>query len=412
MNIFIMILVALFMAGFYLLESPNQRATPQETHYAVTRADLRAVAECTAAAQNAAIKSVPFEDICVIQNQIESKYICLNEKMAITKCEVVRGKKPEFSFIITATGQIGEENYNNILEIMEQYYPDAGTFGLYMDGQIISGGSTSKRTVPAAAAKDMELVNGQLVYMTQYEMPDNYTEFVAPVDTDLVCPAGAVKAYRFGRWQCVGYNTKTNCAGDMIWDSDLQECIPDETRKPLCAEKQTAVMVDEVWECVNPFPDKTCPSGMIARLNYSTLEWECITDPNTTPEVKKCDTFISGAVYGAIGATLRVPTTTSCTDCERMVTDPDTCVSVCVPDAAKATDPKCYAGARECQGPARAFYFGFPSRTYAANVTEIKGHDIPLDPMHSQNRKFNCLDCGPRGVDESKSFPPYIAVCK
>lgn len=413
MNIFIMILVVMFMAGFYMMQSPNQRNIPTETEYAISHADMRAIAQCAAAAHQATIKGTDFTDICTEQNEIVSKYVCLDAKSAITACTVTRGKKPAYSFIITATNQIPDTDYNNMLEILEQYYADAGTFGLYMDGKIISGGSVSKSPVPKGIIDNMGLSDGQLVYFTQYEIPDETTEFDDPMAADINCPAGTVKTYRFGRWQCVGYNTKTNCAGDMIWDSDLLECVPDESRKPLCAEKQTAVMVDDVWECINPFPDKTCPDNMVARLNYNTLEWECIEDPTNTPTTKKCANIVTGAVYGGAGATLRVPTASSCTDCEKMVTDPDTCITVCIPDATKINDPKCYPGAsRECSGTSRAFYFGFPSQTYAANVSDVDGQIIPLDSVHSQNRKFNCLDCGTREIDKSKSFPPYIAVCK
>ena len=206
--------------------------------------------------------------------------------------------------------------------------------------------------------------------------------------------------------------TKTDCGGDMIWDSDLYECVPDETRKPLCADAQTAVMVDSVWECVDPFPDKNCPDKMIARLNYNTLEWECVTDPSATINSKKCTHITSGAVYGALGATLRVPQT-SCTDCERMVVDTETCVSSCVPDPARLTDPLCYPGqADECSGPSRAFYFGFPSPAYIETVETMVNVAVPLDKSHAQNRRFNCLDCGAGEIDMSRSAPPYVAVCK
>ena len=57
MNIFVMILVAIFMAGVYMLGAPSQRMTEQETQYAIDRADLRSVAECAAAAHNATIRT-------------------------------------------------------------------------------------------------------------------------------------------------------------------------------------------------------------------------------------------------------------------------------------------------------------------------------------------------------------------
>lgn len=103
MNIFIMFLVAIFMAGFYMLNAPSQRMTEQETSYAIERADLRGVAQCAAAVHNATIHGGEFNDICVEQNKIESRFVCLNTNLSVTKCEVVRKKKPAYSFIVTAT---------------------------------------------------------------------------------------------------------------------------------------------------------------------------------------------------------------------------------------------------------------------------------------------------------------------
>lgn len=412
MNIFIIVLVAIFMAGYYMISSPSQRIPEQETEYAINRSDLRGVAECTAAMHNAQIKGTDFNDICIAQNNITSNTICLNAGGAKTKCEIVRNKKPDASYIITATGALADADFNNMMEVLEQYYSDAGTFGIFMDGQIVSGGTSDKRSVPKTIISELELTNGQLIYMTQYEVPDSQTVFTTPISPDVICPAGTVKTYRFGRWQCLGYNTKTNCGGDMIWDSDLLECVADESRKPLCAEQQTAVLVDSVWECINPFPAKTCPDNMIARLNYNTLEWECVADPTKTEDVKKCTNITTGAIYGAIGATLRVPQS-SCTDCEKMITDTQTCVSYCIPDPSQINNPNCYPGrTRDCSGRSRAFYFGFPSFSYVSNVSDLAGKFVPLDRHHSQNRKFNCLDCGDGEIDTERSVPPYTAVCK
>ena len=151
---------------------------------------------------------------------------------------------------------------------------------------------------------------------------------------------------------------------------------------------------------------------MIARLNYNTFEWECVVEPGSAADSKKCDNVVSGSVYGAFGTTLRIPQT-SCTDCERMITDPETCVSRCVPDASKVNDKNCYPGnISECSGSSRAVYFGFPNMAYVNNVEDLSGASVPLDKQHSQNRKFNCLDCGMGQIDESRSRPPYVAVCK
>ncbi|MDE6250872.1 MAG: hypothetical protein K2M34_04570 [Alphaproteobacteria bacterium] len=412
MNIFIMILLAVFMMGYYMISAPSVRNTEQTTEQAVRYADLRGVAECATAVHNAKIRNTEFSDICVNQNGISSQFICLNTNMSVTDCAPRGRQKPTYSFILTATAPLDNAQYNDMMEILEQHYADAGTFGIFQQNKIVSGGTSNKRSVPKSIIDKLELTDGQLIYMTQYEIPDTGTEYTAQIAPDVVCPVGTAKTYRFGRWQCVGINNKIDCGGDMIWDSESLECVPDESRKPLCASNQTAVIVDEVWECINPFSENTCPGNMTARLNYETLEWECVSDPAAADAVKKCAHITGGAIYGRPGTTLRVPPI-SCTDCEKLVTDADTCVSVCVPDETKVNTPACYPGrAAECSGASRAMYFGFPSYSYGENVSAIKNLAIPLDKGHAQNRRFNCLDCGEKQIDMEKSKPPFIAVCK
>ena len=410
MNIFIMILVAMFMGTYYLISSPSLRIHEQEIEYATTRADLRSTAECALAAHNATINGRTFDDICVDQNDIQTDIVCLNAQHTITPCTGEKSKKPEYTYIITTTKPVDDDKYNDMMEILEQHYADVGTFGVVIDEQIVSGGGT-KRKIPRAIMQSDPITDGQLVYLTQYSIPDTDIDYESTDGASITCPSGTAKVYRFGRWQCIGVNPKTNCAGDMIWDSDLGECIPDESRKPLCASQQTAVIVDEVWECIDPFAEKTCPSGMIARLNYNSLEWECISDPNASQKVKKCDHMTMGAVYGKPGAMLRIPPS-SCTDCETLYVDPDTCATACIPDTTKMTDVRCYpSGTRACSGSTMGFYFGFPDLSYAARVTAVKGVSIPLDASHSKNRMFNCMDCGVGGIDQEKSKPPYVIVC-
>ena len=411
MNIFIMVLVSLFMAGYFWLSSPSQQISQHTTEYAVTMSDLRSVAQCAVAVHNAQINGYEFQDICVEQNGIVSKFICLDERLKLTQCEVVRNKKPAFSYIVTATDPLQASNHNNIMEILETYYTESGTFGMFQDNMIMSGGTSTKRNVPAEIVAEMGLADGMLVYLTQYELPDAGTEYEMGGTPNVVCPTGMAQVYRFGRWQCIAYNTKTDCGGDLIWDSDLYECVPDESRRPLCASSQTAIIVDDVWECVNPFPERSCPGDMVARLNYNTLEWECVIEPGSNKDSTKCAHIAMGTISGGIGSTLMIPQT-SCTDCERMVVDPETCVSSCVPDPTKMRDRRCYPGrVNECSGPSRAFYFGFPNHEYTTSVDAIDGIDVPLDEAHSQNRRFNCMDCGDGVIDAGRSRPPYVAVC-
>ena len=413
MNIFIMILMAIFMAGYYLMDSPSQKLRTHETEYAVNRSDMRVIAQCATAVHNAQINGFEFEDICVSQYGITSEFVCLNESMKAVNCDNKNSRKKINHYIVTATAPIDGMYFNDMMEILEQYFSESDTFGLFQENTIMSGGTATKRIVPNAIIQQMKLQDGQLVYLTQYDIPDAGNVLAEGMTVaDINCPIGTAKTYKFGRWQCIGYNVKTDCGGDMIWDPDLSECVKDESRKPLCTGNQNAVMVDDVWDCVSPFPEKACPGNMIARLNYNTFEWECVEEPGSAADSKKCDNIITGGVYGALGTTLRIPQT-SCTDCERMVTNPDTCESYCVPDPAKMNTTACYPGnISECSGSSRAIYFGFPNLSYIKNVTDISNVSVPLDSQHSQNRKFNCLDCGTGQIDGARSRPPYVAVCK
>lgn len=411
MNIFLVLLISVFMAGYYMFFAPSARIPEQEAEYAISVADLRSIAECAIAAHNAQIAGGRFEDVCIEQYGVKSEFVCMDSRSSITPCDASGTKRPQYSFIITTTDALHTSDYNEMMEILEKNFSTSGTLGIFQEGIVLAGGTTAKRGVPDAIQKSLDLQDGQLIYMTHYETPDPTRVFTGAVVNDITCPVGTTKTYRFGRWQCIGYNLKTSCGGDMIWDSTLLECVPDESRKPLCSGEQTAVIVDNVWECINPFGERTCPNNMLARLNYETLEWECVEDPNKAKAASKCAAAGSRAIRGRGGATLRLATT-SCTDCEKMVIDEETCDAVCVPDETKLASPTCYPGrAAECAGASRAFYFGFPNRDYLVNVPAVSGVNVPFDSAHSQNRKFNCLDCGAGTIDTSKSVYPYTAVC-
>ena len=411
MNIFLIMLISLFMAGYYMFFAPNARMPEQETDAAIAVSDLKSVAECALAVHNAQISGGVFDDVCVAQNEITSKSVCLDNRGGITQCGATGTKRSNASFIITTTGAIDVADYNNMMEILEQDFATSGTFGIYQDGVIVSGGTSSKRNVPESVQKEFNLQNGQLVYMTHYDTPDAERTFTNPGADNLTCPAGTTKTYRFGRWQCLGYNMKTSCGGDMIWDYGTMECVPDESRKPLCTGNQTAVMNEGLWECVSPFADRQCPVGMIARLNYENLEWECVEDMNMVSAPSKCSAPTKRAIRGRDGATLRLAST-ACNDCEKAIIDETTCTATCVPNPDKLNSPSCYPGrAMECSGISRAFYFGFPNQEYASKVPAVSSANIPFDSVHSQNRRFNCMDCGRGRIDTAHSMPPYIAVC-
>ena len=413
MNIFLILLSVIIMAGYYVISSPSQRIIQHETEYAIKKADLRSIAECVVATQNASMYGEEFTDPCVERYEIISQYICMNDSYNIVSCDSETTKAPDFNFIITTSFALPETEYNSMMEILEKYYPDAGTFGVFVTPDLMAAGSVSRRTIPQKIIDAAKLKDGQLMYLMQYTIPEKTIDYPLVDGSNIICPVGTMKTFRFGRWQCVEYNYKISCTGDTIWDPDLMECVEDESRKPLCSNNQTAVMIDDIWECVDPFSDQTCPKNMIARLNYSTLTWECVEDPNATKNVKKCDNIaLQQKPRGGIGATLRVRSI-SCTDCETAVVDNETCETYCIPDISKLNDPKCYNGdISECSGINRGIYFGFSAKSRIDGITRLENETIYLDRDHSQNRMFNCMDCGDGEIDTQKSISPYTAICK
>ena len=407
MNIFLTVLVALFLGAYYIFTAPSVRTQSFETEYAVKYADLRAIIECTAAVHNANLSGTVFKDDCVKQNGIQSDIICLDRRMNITDCS----GKSTYNYVVTTSGTIPDAQFNNTMTILEKNFTDAGNFGIFQNGYIISGATVTKRSVPKALASNMHMMDGQLVYVTQFAKIDPATQFAQPDVDDVVCPVGTTKVLRFGRWQCIGYNTKTVCAGDTIWDYSTNSCIPDDSLKPLCNSVQTAILVDGIWECVDPFPDRKCDGNTTAKLNYTTMTWECIVDPNKTGKNTKCSGIKMPVVLGRGRSSISRQKLT-CTDCEKMLVNEDTCIAYCVPDTSKITSAGCYPdNSLNCSGDERGLYFGFPDVKYAKQVSDIAGKEIVFDTEHSQNRKFNCMDCGERGVNHEKSFPPYITVC-
>lgn len=412
LNIFLILLSVIIMAGYYIISSPSQRIIEHETEYAIKKADLRSIAECVVSSQNAAMYGEEFDDVCVEKYEVTSQYVCMNDKYNVVPCDSEDSKSPDFNFIITTSYPLPEEEYNNMLEILEKYYPDAGTFGVFMNPNLMSAGSVANRSIPERIISAARLQKGQLMYLMQYKIPDQTIDYPLVDGSGIECPGGTMKTFRFGRWQCVEYNYKISCTGDTIWDPDLLDCVADESRRPLCANNQTAVLIEDIWECVDPFSDQVCSDNMVARLNYSTLTWECVEDPNATKNVKKCDNIARAPqMRGAVGATLRVRSV-SCTDCETAIVDEDTCETYCVPDPSKLTDPRCYdADISECSGPNRGIYFGFSAKSRFEGIAALENAKITLDRNHSQNRMFNCMDCGEGVIDTEQSVPPYTAVC-
>ena len=416
MNIFIMVIVFLFMAGWYFLDAPSQKIRGTDIETALADSGLRSLAECFAQSHAAILSERESNLDCAETYQIQTMQVCVDQNDRVVKCAEDRIGKFPASFVITKSPPIAQEDTHAMMRVLGSMYPNVGNFGVLMyseQSNYLMAANGAKREIPTQIAKDANLENLQLLYVTKIpvQVPMNA---VAAEGVDVIdCPPNQVRVIRGGQWQCVSANLAAVCTGDTIWDSVQEACVIDPKRRPLCAENQTAVQVDDYWECMDPLMDKECPGGTVPRLDYSTMEWECVINPETARAITKCELARIGTAGSTIGTTVRVPLT-SCTDCEEMITDPETCEVRCTPSAEKLSNRACYNGS--CSGVHRAFYFGFPYDAHymadvAKSIPQLSDVQIPFDAAHSQNRKFNCLDCGTRYIDSRNSMVPYVAVC-
>ncbi|MDR0804044.1 MAG: hypothetical protein LBO08_03075 [Rickettsiales bacterium] len=412
MNIFLVILVFMFMAGYYFLDAPSQNKRGSDVESVLSQAALESMAECVAATHMNALRGQYLVEPCQQEYSVATGTLCFTDKDAVVDCETEsKTKRPAYSYMITTSAPVADADIHKTLEIIEKSHPDSSNFGVFSNGFLLAGGG-DRAEISEKLAKSAKLEPNQITYITQFYVPDESALKNGRETEGIVCAAGEIKLMRFGKWQCATYNQKITCTGDTIYETGSGTCVADPRRKPLCAGNQTAVQVDDLWTCANPQNEARCDAGFIARMDYETMTWECIADPLKQRSVKKCESTARVNI-GIIGTTIRSVRNNSCTDCETEITNPDTCESFCVPDPDKLKDAKCYGKTAECSGPHRAFYFGFPNDTAyignaAASISSLK--DIRIDAGHSQNRMFNCLDCGSGSADNSGS--PFVAECK
>jgi hypothetical protein len=432
MNVFIMILVFILMAGYYLIDTPGQRIKDTGVDAALRTNWVKSVLSCMVRSHSAAIeqdaeaRAGANEELdsggepCTEKYNIQSVKLCADERREVSVCTPNRSGKTIGNFIITTADAPNAGDANMILEVLSREYEAAPNFGIAIEMDdnsfAILSGNGHRRRIPASIASSAELEEGRLIYITQYSASAEANLGQAKDSADnIMCMFGEQKVFRFNKWECMDSNPPVVCTGDKIWNSVTESCEMDPSRRPLCGSTQTAVQVEDLWQCVDPTPSRSCSEGMNVVLDYVSMEWYCV--PNAA---KSGATKCSGAKIAKghiLGGTLLRPGGL-CNNCEKMITDEETCETACVPDAAKLDAPACYPRVSECRGSSRAFYFGFPNEpayiaAARANVPELEGAQIPLDGMHSQNRRFNCLDCGQNGaVDGDRSQPPFVAVCE
>jgi hypothetical protein len=419
-----MILVFLFMAGWYFMDSPNQKITEHGIEYAVDKSEKNSILTCIAHVQAEAVKLddanridgraiIDNDTVCAEKYNIETVKICVEgDRRFSATCIPDKAGRSINNYLISFAPKINDLDTDKFLELLSAEYFDTKNFGILSEidrNFYILSGSGGKREIPAAIVKELKLQPGQLIYLTQYSITGKPVFSFGKQTESIRCATGEIKLFRFNKWSCVPQSMAIVCRGDTIWSTELSECVPDPMRRPLCDVNQTAVMVDDFWECIDPLPQKNCPEGQSLHLDYSNMDGYCTINPAESKLSTKCDRLLRKKAGGVIGSTVLNPIV-SCTDCEEMITDPDTCESVCIPSAAKSKSKLCYNG--ECAGLHNAFYFGFPDSAYVEsarkNIPELANVEIQT----GGNRRFNCRSCGTGYIDTDKSNPPFTAVCK
>jgi hypothetical protein len=422
MNIFVVLLMAIFMAGYYFMGAPNVSLENESGSVAMENAELKSVLECVMREHSQAVIADEKTDIkentifkttlpCSDRYNIKTQKLCSDDRKIVKNCVPDKPGKIISNYIITTTDAVTENGAGKILELIQKEYPYNANIGIAAitdDGTVlILSASSGKREIAKFIAKESAITDGQMIYITQYSTSGKNNPVISNQIKKLQCSAGQIPVFRQNRWDCAASNVVPICSGDFIWDSEKSSCIPDDTKRPLCSAEQTAVMIDNIWECIDPEQKRECPRNYTAKFDYSEMAWVCIKDQDTgAATTKKCDKVYSH-VYGG-GTTVLRGKLISCNDCEKMIVHDD-CTAECVPDASATANPQCYSG--NCEN----FYFGFPDINYIndakTNIPALANITITLDQNRSKNRKFNCIEC-PAGIDTVASLPPYVIICK
>ena len=438
------------MIGYYVIYTPSQNVTNTDSENVVKMSDLRSIAECVIGMQNAKMNDEEYTDSCVARYNVVGEYVCANGDPQI---ESSCAGNPEINYIVSYSGALAASDYGSMLEIIEKYYPDKGTFGIYDDGNLMTAGTNGQielNSVITGPATAPRLQNGQLAYVMQYKIP--YIYEWPPVDDceSLLeqcesCPFGMQAVIHYGRWMCVDVNNppiicpagyepcgsdcclidtcqqlEDLCPEGTIVDCDSNSCI--EQTELECPEGCYAI-VDTVDSVINTTSDNNnciCPN----QSNGDETVEQCVTDGLCCGFNK----VYTQSQLSAIGRTLRVASRAGCSYCEkpggsRYNPTTDQFETICIPDTAKMYLRRCstVSSAQQCNGEKKAMYFGFKptSNTDCIPKNDNKGYYTGIEfekiktyyPSENQDGRWHCLEC-PYGVSVDESVPPYVAKCK
>ena len=407
MNIFLLFLTTLFMIGYYVLYSPSQQVNTTTTEDVVRMSDLRAIAECVIGKENAMMNSEEYNDPCVERYKVSGEYICANEKLDGTIVEVLCSEgEPKYNFIVSYSGFdiLTVDDYGPMLDIIERYYQDKGTFGIYENHKLLTASSSGNVEINSVIygtdSGNARLQGGELVYVMQYKIPWTQEEIPDPEDPDSCVPPSILMTID-GETVCAvpnppsescntdGYvlNTDGECVPledsecdqlEEICRKQTENCIEEAIKQRICRSKEQCLgdgiclelIPDcENMTCVPSITDNYCSDGTSPSILSDEAHEECIQDytgenpnlacryvciPNITgddPTVQCSDSqyvFTLSQITHQTGGTMqrRIPRRGNCGPCERSGgsrynPDQQAWEAICVPDVTKMALPTC-----------------------------------------------------------------------
>ena len=392
MNIFLLFLTTLFMIGYYMLYSPSQQVTNTGTEDVVKMSDLRAIAECVIGMENAMMNSEGEEykntQPCVGRYGVDGDYVCAKDTDGgITKEVLCTEGDPEYNFIVSYSAPLTVDDYGPMLDIIEKYYQDKGTFGIYEDNKLlapsVSGHIDINPVISGTDSENPRLENGKLVYVMQYKIPYSDAEPVNPDDPEECNPPKILMTTADGESVCVTPDTPVSCDMDgyvldengvcvlleegectkleKICKEQTNNCVKEAIEQGMCTEEaqclENRICSELIPDCDSMTcrtpGDLECPEGTSPSVytdeNTGETQIECI--PNITNDEPTVHCNASQYVFTLQplqpGATIQsIPRRGRCGPCEKIGGsryNPETqnWDVLCIPDFTKMARPAC-----------------------------------------------------------------------
>lgn len=457
MNIFLLFLTTLLMIGYYITYSPSQRLENIETDNVVHLADLKSRAECVIAAQNAGLDSLDFEDDCIVnflqisdsseQQSLSGRgkqeldatfpitsrkpyqYICTDANYNVINCN---SENVEFNYIVTKSKPLDDVDFAPMLQIIETLYQDKGSLGIYhYDGYLMTGDLSGQRPIADSIADSADLQHGQLVYITQYQIPYFYTYPDNP-NSNHPCSNGGIRVERYGRTLCIGgEQSEISCKFGYVYDEENAQCVllGNECETACAAIGCTSTCIchtdSDTVECVTSNPTTECPTENLI-FDEDLQEYVCISEESNSGDAQCSGDDIrfipTKGGTRSIGQTLQIKNISCATSCLRpaRICNPDTgkYEYACLPDPAKMATCSNADEINGCTDENSGIYFGFNNNSGvyatppAASTYTIQNMDLDdilaSAPLH--DNKFHCKTCT-HGIHSGLSIENMVVTC-